>query len=372
MSDLWLAVIAVAVAVMAAIQVAAIVLGLRLARRVDQLTTQVERDLRPLLQNLTDMTTEAQRAVQLASAQVERGGSAVRRSGGVGRADDCGGHAASSADRPRPGWRCSRRPGRRCRRFAICATPRAGARAPAGSSPRTTRSRCSSARDTDTGAIPGVRKAGGMRQAVRWAVAAAMAATVLTATTARAQDGASAAGASELAKVLSDKKLDAIAARDPSAPDAFVAALHFPGQLLVMSARYSAPALLNERLARREYRDLYIELNAASLVESRIFVTDIGADGLKAKRAKRDDPVRRAADAAGKPFNFDGSWREDKISEADYMKTFSEADSHYAKVGGAAAGRSQEVGRRSRRCGRGVEGGGLVRAGGFEPPTPAV
>ena len=57
---------------MAAIQVAAIVLGLRLARRVDQLTTQVERDIRPLLQNLTDMTAEAQRAVQLATAQVER------------------------------------------------------------------------------------------------------------------------------------------------------------------------------------------------------------------------------------------------------------------------------------------------------------
>jgi hypothetical protein len=170
-----------------------------------------------------------------------------------------------------------------------------------------------------------------MRQAARWAGAAVVAAAVLMATTARAQDGASAAGASELAKVLSDKKLDAIAAKDPSAPDAFVAALHFPGQLLVMSARYSAPALLNERLARREYRDLYIELNAASPLESRIFVTDIGADGLKAKRAKRDDPFD-VQHTGGKLFNFDGSWREDKISEADYMKAFSEADSHYAKV----------------------------------------
>ena len=72
MTDVWLAIIAVAVAVMAAIQVGAIVLGLRLARRVDQLTTQVERDIKPLLQNLTAISAEAQRAVQLATAQVER------------------------------------------------------------------------------------------------------------------------------------------------------------------------------------------------------------------------------------------------------------------------------------------------------------
>jgi hypothetical protein len=71
-TDVWLGVIAVAVAVMAAIQVGAIVLGLRLARRVDQLTTQVEHDIKPLLQNLTAISAEAQRAVQLATAQVER------------------------------------------------------------------------------------------------------------------------------------------------------------------------------------------------------------------------------------------------------------------------------------------------------------
>lgn len=72
MTDVWLAVIALAVALMAAIQVGAIVLGLRLARRVDQLTTEIERDVKPLIKNLTDMTVEASRAVSLASAQVER------------------------------------------------------------------------------------------------------------------------------------------------------------------------------------------------------------------------------------------------------------------------------------------------------------
>lgn len=72
MTDVWLAIIAVAVVVMAAIQVGAIVLGLRLAKRVDQLSTQLENELRPLVQNLNGITQEAQRAVRLATAQVER------------------------------------------------------------------------------------------------------------------------------------------------------------------------------------------------------------------------------------------------------------------------------------------------------------
>jgi hypothetical protein len=153
----------------------------------------------------------------------------------------------------------------------------------------------------------------------------------LTAAPAWAQDGKSAAAVRELTQIMSTKKLDAIAAKDPSGPDAFVAALHFPGQLLLMSARYSAPVLLNERLIRREYRDVYIELNAASPVDSRFFVTDLGADGLQPRRAKRDDPfdVRHLG---GKPLNFDGNWREDKMSEDDYMQAYSDADERYAKA----------------------------------------
>lgn len=76
MTEVWLAVIAVAVAIMAAIQVGAIVVGLRMARRmeerVDRLTTDFERQVKPLVQNLTDISAEAQRAVQLAALQVER------------------------------------------------------------------------------------------------------------------------------------------------------------------------------------------------------------------------------------------------------------------------------------------------------------
>jgi hypothetical protein len=50
--------------------------------------------------------------------------------------------------------------------------------------------------------------------------------------------------ATELAKALSEQRLDAIAAQDPDEPDRFIAALFFAdSQLLVVSARYASPSL---------------------------------------------------------------------------------------------------------------------------------
>jgi hypothetical protein len=156
---------------------------------------------------------------------------------------------------------------------------------------------------------------------------------------AAAQEPKSAAGAKELAQVLAAKKMDAVAVRDPSAPDTFIAALAFPGQLIVVSAKYAAPPLLNEKLVRREYRDVYIELNSASPIESRI--TDLGADGVKPKKARREDPFD-VRDQAGKPFNFDGNWREDKMSEADYMKIHAETDEQYTRMLTALLGEAKK------------------------------
>jgi hypothetical protein len=70
--EVLLAAIAVAVSVMALIQVGAVVAGLRLVRRVDQVTRQIESDVKPLIAHLTAMTSEAARAASLAATQVER------------------------------------------------------------------------------------------------------------------------------------------------------------------------------------------------------------------------------------------------------------------------------------------------------------
>lgn len=68
----FLGAIALATLVMAAIQVGAIVYGARLARRVERLASQVERDIAPLIERLTAMSGDAQRAAALAAAQVEK------------------------------------------------------------------------------------------------------------------------------------------------------------------------------------------------------------------------------------------------------------------------------------------------------------
>jgi hypothetical protein len=71
-AEVLLGVIAVAVAVMAIVQVGAIVAGLRVVRRVEQIATDMETTVKPLVANLTAMTAEAARAAALAAAQVER------------------------------------------------------------------------------------------------------------------------------------------------------------------------------------------------------------------------------------------------------------------------------------------------------------
>lgn len=71
-SGVFLGVIALAVTVMAALQVGVAIAGLRLARRVESIATQVDREIKPLLVNLTAVSQDAARAAELAAVQVER------------------------------------------------------------------------------------------------------------------------------------------------------------------------------------------------------------------------------------------------------------------------------------------------------------
>ena len=155
--------------------------------------------------------------------------------------------------------------------------------------------------------------------------------SVLLASGASAQEAKSPALAKELAAALDAGKLTSLAAKDPSQPDSYVAALYFPGsQLLVVSARYSAPQLLNDKLAAKDYREVYIDLNSASIAESKVFIEDPAADGLKAKRAEGQPPD--TIEAGGKRTAFDGDWKGQKISEEDYLKAFSAADEAYSRM----------------------------------------
>jgi hypothetical protein len=148
---------------------------------------------------------------------------------------------------------------------------------------------------------------------------------------ASAQEPKSAALAKELNDLLSSRKLDSVAARMPDSREEFVGALAFPGQLMVVWAKTTAPALVNEKLIKKEYKEVYVDLNSASIVETRHFVTDLGPDGLRARPEQKQGPSDMH-DMGTKSMRFDGSWREDKMSEADYMKAYSDAEAAYMKA----------------------------------------
>jgi hypothetical protein len=76
-SDVFLGVIAVAVSVMAIIQVAAIVFALRAARRVGDAASRIEQGVQPIVANLQSITADAARATASAAAGVDRADRAV-------------------------------------------------------------------------------------------------------------------------------------------------------------------------------------------------------------------------------------------------------------------------------------------------------
>src|SRR5256885_4625419 len=149
--------------------------------------------------------------------------------------------------------------------------------------------------------------------------------------TALAQEPKSAALAKQLAAALDAAKLDSIAAKDPSAPDVFIGALYFPGvQLLVVSAKYTVPALLSEKLGNKQYRDVYIDLNSASVPDSKVFIEDLGADGLKAER--NENQPYDTFEAAGKRTIFDGDFKKQKLTKEEYQKAYGNADDRYSHL----------------------------------------
>lgn len=168
-----------------------------------------------------------------------------------------------------------------------------------------------------------------MTNAVRGFRVFAFASLLLLPSVALAQDSKSAALATELSRLLDAQKLDSLAARQNA--DSFVGALYFPGsQLLVIGGKYSTPERMNYLIGQKMYKDVYADLSSASEQNSKIFVMDLGADGLKFKR--QDNQPFDTADVAGRSVSFDGDWGRARISEDEYRKTFQTADEQYSQM----------------------------------------
>jgi hypothetical protein len=144
-----------------------------------------------------------------------------------------------------------------------------------------------------------------------------------------AQERQSSALVGDLASLMTERQLEAMAAQDPESPDRFVAALLMPDvQLLIVSAQYPAPAELQAQLAQQKYRDVYTALHQPSAQPTRFFLMDSGCDGLRTS----DEGVDVLYEKGTTQTLFDGRWKQQGLSEADYTKRVTDAETRYARL----------------------------------------
>jgi hypothetical protein len=145
-----------------------------------------------------------------------------------------------------------------------------------------------------------------------------------------AQEGASTAATKRLITALADASLDSIATVDPAESGAFVAALHIKGgQLLVVRAHHPSVEALSARLAARQFRDAYMDLQATPTTQGKLFVMDSGADGLP---GDDDQPanVDVVYEDGTRQTMFNGA-RAQKLRD-EYRKQLHDADAKYTRL----------------------------------------
>ena len=162
------------------------------------------------------------------------------------------------------------------------------------------------------------------------AAGSALALAVVSIPLSAQQESKSGPLARQLTQALDAAKMDVIAAADPET-GSYVAALYIPGtQILVVSGKFGDEFLGPHRLSKKEYRELYMDLQGASIAGSRLFAQDAGANGFVLKPA--GGGAADTYEKNSKTTVFDGGWKKAKIAELDYVKTFTEADEQYARV----------------------------------------
>jgi hypothetical protein len=156
-----------------------------------------------------------------------------------------------------------------------------------------------------------------------------VAALLLVPSFAQAQDSRSAPVVGELLVLLEQMKLDSVAAAQG---DGFVGAYHLPGsQLLVVRGAFASPVRAQILIERKMYRDLYVDLNSAADLATKVFISDTGADGLKFRRASNTAPFD-TADIGDKSYRFDGDWGKQKLSRDEYTRVFQTTDEQYVQI----------------------------------------
>jgi hypothetical protein len=137
--------------------------------------------------------------------------------------------------------------------------------------------------------------------------------------------------ARELVRLLENASMQAFAAVDPTQSGRFVAALHVPGQLLVVEAEHPARLAVEQRIRAGMFQDVYLDLQGTPAPQGKFFVLDANADGLLAARPGSGS-VDVVYEDGTKTMRFDGDARGQHLSENDYDARFTAADAQYAHL----------------------------------------
>jgi hypothetical protein len=156
-----------------------------------------------------------------------------------------------------------------------------------------------------------------------------MALALVDVSRADAQESKSAALAKELVTLMGERKLDAFAVQDPATPGYFVAVRPYPDiQLLIVGAQSSSVDYVKYQLDRKDYGEVYSALNASAVPETKVFVQDMGCDGVR----REGDPVDVVYHQAATQILLDGTGKASGLSKSAYAAKATELDVRYADL----------------------------------------
>jgi hypothetical protein len=148
----------------------------------------------------------------------------------------------------------------------------------------------------------------------------------------QAQSFASADAARGLTRALEQRGMNAIATADPAEPGTFVAALYIPGgQLLVVSARHPSVDGVAHRIALRQHRDVYLDLQGTPTPEGKFFMQDADADGILSALPGTGSVDILYEDGARRTL-FNGEIQAQHLTPAEYDARLAAADARYARL----------------------------------------
>jgi hypothetical protein len=146
------------------------------------------------------------------------------------------------------------------------------------------------------------------------------------------QPSQSAAPAASVKALLEQLNMETFAARDPEEAGRYIAAMYIKdSQLLVVSAPYKVPAVLDRLIASGNYMEAYLNLQAVADHKGHYFIVDSLADGLK-RVPEVDQPFDSSTIDGAVSVTFDGKWTGQKLTEAGYNQMFEKDDARYARM----------------------------------------